>query len=60
MTDLFLSLASALAAHDRAADHFWSFMEDRSVRFLPHQTAPIFFSTLGHMVAGRDTPAGRR
>ncbi|MFG2059400.1 FAD-binding oxidoreductase [Micromonospora sp. NPDC048930] len=60
MTDPAQSLACALAAHDRAADHFWSFMEDRSVRFLPHQLAPIFFSTLGHLVASRDAPAGRR
>ena len=60
MTDPAESLASALAAHDHAADHFWAFMEDRSVRFLPHQIAPIFFSTLGHLVAGRDAPAGRR
>jgi NAD(P)H-flavin reductase len=35
-------------------------MEDRSVRFLPQQLAPMFFSTLGQMVTGRGDPAGRR
>ncbi|GAA2221388.1 FAD-binding oxidoreductase [Micromonospora olivasterospora] len=60
MTDPAQSLAGALAAHDRAADHFWSFTEDRSVRLRPSQVAPIFFSTLGHLVAGKDAPAGRR
>lgn len=60
MTDPARALALALAVHDRAADHFWSFMEDRSVRFLPHQLAPIFFSTLGHLVVGKDAQAGRR
>ncbi|MFG1954571.1 hypothetical protein [Micromonospora sp. NPDC048830] len=60
MTDPAQSLAGALAALDRAADHFWSFMEDRSVRFVPSQVAPIFFATLGHLVTGRDGPAGRR
>lgn len=49
-----------LAAPDRAADHFWSFMEDRSVRLIPHQLAPVLFSTLGRVVAGRGDPAGRR
>ncbi|MEU8182060.1 FAD-binding oxidoreductase [Micromonospora sp. NPDC049047] len=60
MADLGLFLAVALASHGRAADHFWSFMEDRSVRLLPHQFAPVFFSTLGRVVAGRGDPAGRR
>ncbi|WP_331461151.1 FAD-binding oxidoreductase [Micromonospora tarapacensis] len=46
--------------HERAADHFWAFMEDRSVRFLPHRFAPMFFTTLGQVIAGRDEPAGRR
>ncbi|MGJ3224064.1 FAD-binding oxidoreductase [Micromonospora aurantiaca (nom. illeg.)] len=54
------SLALALAALGSAADHFWSFMEDRSVRFLPQQLAPMFFSTLGQMVTGRGDPAARR
>ncbi|MGI5525842.1 FAD-binding oxidoreductase [Micromonospora sp. CA-259024] len=60
MADLGLSLAVALASHGRAADHFWSFMEDRSVRLVPHQFATVFFSTLGQLVAGRGDPAGRR
>ncbi|WP_328366563.1 FAD-binding oxidoreductase [Micromonospora zamorensis] len=60
MADLGLSLAVTLASHGRAADHFWSFMEDRSVRLLPYQVAPVFFSTLGQLVVGRRDPAGRR
>jgi hypothetical protein len=60
MTNVEQSLTGALSAHDRAADHFWSFMEDRSVRFLPQPIAPIFFATVGHLVAGRDAPDGRR
>ncbi|WP_047894743.1 FAD-binding oxidoreductase [Micromonospora sp. RV43] len=60
MADLELSWAVALAAHGRASDHFWSFMEDRSARFLPQQLTPMFFSTLGQMVAGRGDPAARR
>ncbi|MFI6785614.1 FAD-binding oxidoreductase [Micromonospora sp. NPDC050276] len=60
MADLGLSLAVTLASHDRAAGHFWSFMEDRSVRLLPYQFAPVFFSTLGQLVAARRDPAGRR
>ncbi|MEU1813353.1 FAD-binding oxidoreductase [Micromonospora aurantiaca (nom. illeg.)] len=59
MADLELSWAVALAAHDRASEHFWSLMEDRSVRFLPQQLAPMFFSTLGQMVAGRGDAAAR-
>ena len=30
------------------------------MRFLPHRFAPMFFTTLGQLVAGRDDPAGRR
>ncbi|MFI6242774.1 FAD-binding oxidoreductase [Micromonospora sp. NPDC050795] len=60
MADLGLSLAVTLAAHDRAADHFWSFMEDRGVRLLPPPAAPMFFSTLGQLIANRGDPAGRR
>lgn len=54
------SLDGALTSYECAADHFWSFMEDRSVRFLPYQYAPMFFSTLGQLVAGTGDPAGRR
>ncbi|SIM53039.1 FAD-binding oxidoreductase [Micromonospora cremea] len=60
MADPEAPLEMALAAHDLAADHFWSYMEDRSVRFLPQQLAPMFFSTLGRVVTGRGDPAGRR
>lgn len=35
-------------------------MEDRSVRVLPQQFAPMFFSTLAEMVARRGDPAARR
>lgn len=60
MSDLRLSLAVTLAAHDRAAEHFCSIMEARSVRFLPQQSAPMFVSTLGQLIASPGDPAGRR
>ncbi|MDG4751294.1 FAD-binding oxidoreductase [Micromonospora sp. WMMD718] len=60
MADLGSSLTVALAAHERAADHFWSFMADRSVRFLPQGCAPMFFSTVCRMVVGQGDRAGRR
>ncbi|MEU9508572.1 FAD-binding oxidoreductase [Micromonospora sp. NPDC048170] len=60
MADPGMSPVTGLAAHDRAADHFWSFMEDRSVRFLPYQLAPMFFSTLEQLIASRGDLAGRR
>lgn len=53
-------LALALAAPSHAAEHFWSFMEDRSVRFLPQQLAPMFFSTVAQMAAGQGDPPARR
>lgn len=53
-------LEAALAEHEHSVDHFWAFMEDRSVRFLPYEFAPMFFSTLGQVVAGRGDPASRR
>lgn len=59
MAELGLSLTVTVSSNGRAADHFWSFMEDRSVRLLPYQFAPVFFSTLGQLVAGRRDPAGR-
>ncbi|WP_432049877.1 FAD-binding oxidoreductase [Verrucosispora sp. NA02020] len=60
MTDPQLPLVPVLDAEDHAADHFWAYLEDRSVRFLPLQLAPIFFSTLRESVAGRGDPAARR
>ncbi len=60
MTDHILPHLCALVADDRAADHFWAHLEDRSVRFLPQRLAPIFVSTLGQVVAGRGDPAARR
>lgn len=53
-------LALTLATPGRAADHFWSFMEDRSIRFLPQQFAPMFFSTVVQMAAGQGDPPARR
>ncbi|WP_431945537.1 FAD-binding oxidoreductase [Micromonospora marina] len=55
-----MELAVTLAERDRAADHFWSFMEDRSVRFLPQQFAPMFFSTVAQLAAGQGDPPARR
>lgn len=48
------------ADHERAAEHFWSVMVDRDVRFLPERLAPLFFSTLVESIAGRGDPAARR
>ncbi|MDG4798137.1 FAD-binding oxidoreductase [Micromonospora sp. WMMD1082] len=60
MNDPGLAWVAVRGVYERATDHFWSFMEDRSVRFLPPPYAPMFFTTLGQVVAGRDDPAGRR
>ncbi|WP_433532228.1 FAD-binding oxidoreductase [Micromonospora sp. CA-263727] len=60
MTDHVQPLVPVLDTGGRAADHFWAYLEDRSVRFLPYQLAPIFFSTLRELVAGRSDPAARR
>ncbi|MBL6278236.1 oxidoreductase [Micromonospora fiedleri] len=60
MADSGFSWVAVRGVHERASDHFWSFMEDRSVRFLPHRYAAMFFTTLGQLVAGRDDLAGRR
>lgn len=60
MADPRSSWVAVRGVHERASDHFWAFMEDRSVRFLPHLYAPMFFTTLGQVIAGRDDPAGRR
>ncbi|WP_431937070.1 FAD-binding oxidoreductase [Micromonospora sp. RP3T] len=60
MADSRTPLDAALAEHGRASECFWSYMQDRSLRFLPEQSAPMFFSTLGQIVAGRGDPAGRR
>ncbi|MFD6757386.1 FAD-binding oxidoreductase [Micromonospora gifhornensis] len=58
VADLELSLAVCLAAHERAADYFWSSLEDRSVRVLPQRLAPMFFSTLGQLVVKRGDAGG--
>ncbi|MFJ6200140.1 FAD-binding oxidoreductase [Micromonospora sp. NPDC092111] len=60
MADLGRSLALVVTDHERAAGYFWSFMADRSVRFLPERLAPVFFSTLAESIAGRGDPAGRQ
>ncbi|QOC95050.1 oxidoreductase [Micromonospora craniellae] len=60
MPDLEPLQASAPETHHRAADYFWSHLEDRSVRFLPSGLAPMFFSTFSQLVAGTGDPSGRR
>ncbi|GAA2188717.1 FAD-binding oxidoreductase [Micromonospora lupini] len=55
-----MSLAAAWAAiDDRAAADFWGTLEDRRPGLLPNSEAPLFFATLGSLVAGGDDPAGR-
>ncbi|MFJ2087525.1 FAD-binding oxidoreductase [Micromonospora chokoriensis] len=54
------SWSLAVADVDRAADHFWRHLDDRGIHLMPRQSAPILFSTLGHLIARRDDPAGRR
>ncbi|MFJ8689640.1 FAD-binding oxidoreductase [Micromonospora wenchangensis] len=58
--DLEQSLTRSVADHDRAAAYFWSFMVDRSVRFLPERLAPVFFSTLVELIAHGGDPAAYR
>ncbi|MEU1752875.1 FAD-binding oxidoreductase [Micromonospora matsumotoense] len=48
------------ADHERVAAHFWSYMVDRSVRFLPERLAPVFFSTLVEAIAHGADPAAYR
>ncbi|MBM7079310.1 oxidoreductase [Micromonospora sp. MMS20-R1-14] len=55
--DLEQSLPRTVADHERAAAYFWSFMVDRSVRFLPERFAPVFFSTLVEAIAHGADPA---
>ncbi|WKU03930.1 FAD-binding oxidoreductase [Micromonospora sp. HUAS LYJ1] len=58
--DLEQSLTPAIADHERAAAYFWSYMVDRSVRFLPERLAPVFFSTLVELIAHGADPAAYR
>ncbi|MFY1585403.1 FAD-binding oxidoreductase [Micromonospora sp. WMMD734] len=58
--DLEQSLTPAIADHERAAECFWSYMVDRSVRFLPERLAPVFFSTLVEAIAHGGDPAAYR
>ncbi|WKU05628.1 FAD-binding oxidoreductase [Micromonospora sp. HUAS LYJ1] len=53
-------LAPVGADHERVAAYFWSFMVDRSVRFLPEGFAPVFFSTLVELIERRGDPAAYR
>ncbi|WP_422738492.1 FAD-binding oxidoreductase [Micromonospora sp. WMMD729] len=54
------SLAAAWASVDvRAAADFWCTVEDRRADLLPHRDAPLFFTALGRLLAGGDSPANR-